>query len=376
MAESQQTPEHPIICACPYLPLREQVVFGPWRLVPLAQYDGAWLSPELETAAKQFLGCFRQVNGKAVKNPALLARACIGVDGVLPSDKEQKALVLAIQLGTVAANPYANDQNRESGWSVATTDNADIWFQPLNLANGFFAMDRGSRVRTTVGGMSFTNPRNGIPPPLELNLPSSVPIDEEILQATYDVLTAAGPESNLQRELRVAIHWLAKAWANSASITNADRLVYLKTATEVLSGTDKSRESARNLRARYETANTQDGKGLGICEMLWSPDESVRTRTWHDRSGAQRSEDMCEFEHWYMAFADARNDVVHGRSNSKDEYQQPGSPYNGAFVDVADRVVRELILLTIGLCGYPAVWRKGLTRASYRLRERLDNEMQ
>jgi hypothetical protein len=147
--------------------------------------------------------------------------------------------------------------------------------------------------------------------------------------------------------------------------------VFLKTATEGLTGTDESRESARLLRDRYATCLTQDGEAVGSDDLLWSQDEPSFVRCWRTGSGKTTTATLAAFEHWYMAFADARNAVAHRGRATTLVYAEAGSPYEGPFVDIADRVLRELVTLTLGLCGHPAVWRRGLGRASYRAWQRL-----
>ncbi len=55
---------------------------------------------------------------------------------------------------------------------------------------------------------------------------------------------------------------------------------------------------------------------------------------------------------------------MHALGSPNAIYAQPGSAYNGPFVEIGDRVIREAICVELGACGYPDVWRSRLTRAS------------
>ncbi|MGH9225744.1 MAG: hypothetical protein ACRD2W_18600 [Acidimicrobiales bacterium] len=249
---------------------------------------------------------------------------------------------------------------------MATADNADLWVQPLELADGSITLERGRRVRAVVGGYSVAESDFRIPAPLELRLPFGVRLDEDLLAAVYDVLLhpAAGHADRIAR-IAVAMQWVTKGWLNTASLSESDQLVFLKTASEALTGeTRQSHVAAARLRDLFRGALTQEGEGLGVDALLWSPNEPTFTRTWTKSSGATAQENVTAIEHWYGALADARNDVVHALGSPNLVYEQPGSAYAGPLVEVGDRVMREAICVELGECGYPDVWRRGLTRAS------------
>jgi hypothetical protein len=200
------------------------------------------LSPRFKDATHRFLACFRTQDGGPIDQPSLLARLDGGVDGTLPTDQEREALVTTIDFVTINANAYWTTSTQTAGWSMATTDNADLWFQPLDVEEGFFATGRGSRVNTMVGGHSFYNPDCLIPAPLEVNIPTPLRLDQELAAASFDVLTHGADDVAVR--LLVAMRWIAKSWANSPSTSWEDRMIFLKIASEGLSGTDSSIESA------------------------------------------------------------------------------------------------------------------------------------
>ena len=311
----------------------------------------------------------KTADGRPIERPSLLARIDSGVDGALPNERERQALRPTIDFVTLDANPYWSTGTQTSARSIATTDNADLWLQPLDIKNGFFSTERGSRVNTTIGGHSFHDSNCAIPPPLEINIPTPLRLDEQLAAASYDVLVRRA--NDLSDEVLVAMRWVAKSWANSASISSEDRIIFLKIASEALSGTDSSRRSACRLRTRYASCLSQEGAGVvGANDLLWRPEEPKLNRTWKDRSGSPCTEALSAFEHWYMALADVRNEIAHSGRASTLDYSE-GTAYDGPLVEIADRVLRELIKLSLGLGGHPAVWRRGRGRDWFRLWQHL-----
>jgi hypothetical protein len=150
----------------------------------------------------------------------------------------------------------------------------------------------------------------------------------------------------------------------------------LKTSSEALAGPAwGSIEVARAFRAVFEGAAAQEGGGFGVDKLLWRSGEPTFTRTCtHPHGGKTRQDALSALEHWYMPFADARNAVVHAAASPTLVYALPGSAYEGPFVEVADRVLREAIAVELGAVGHPATWRRGLTRARFEAWRRLRHD--
>lgn len=358
-------PQIPHATLLPYLPMSAAVEFAGWWLGPLESYEGRWHSKELERATRRLAAVFRDTAGAALRRPSMLVRSVDGVDGVPPTNAELKALQLAISFATIHQNRYWTSDTQSDSWRVATADNATVWVQPLDLVNGYVALGRGARVQTLAGGHQLNDESFAISPPLELHMPFGVSVDAELLEALYSVQMQPPDEcEHLVASLCVAIRWLVKSWQNTPSITWEDRLVFAKVATEALTGEDQTQLSAQALMAIFASARRQEGAEIGASNLLWQPDEPTLTRHWVDRSGRPKAADVTQFEHWAGAFGDERNAIVHGEASHNFTYDVPGSPYNGPFVEVADRVVREAIVVQLGNCGFPDVWRTGLSRAS------------
>jgi hypothetical protein len=362
----------PVVLALPVLPLRRPVEFGPWWLGSLEDFQGPWLSSEFESSARRFLGAFRDSSDDAIEKPAIIARREGGADGQPPTIAEHRAISAAIAFAVINQNPYWSEEVANAAWQVATTDNADLWVQPLH-PDGAIALGTGYRVAVTSGGWKVSDEGFRIPTPLELHMPLGVTLDEELLNATYTVLTTPPPGTEKDaRRIQVAIRWLLKSWQNTPSITWEDRLVFLKVATEAVTRNSNNAESAKSLEALFASAKEQDGGAVGIDDLLWQPDQPTYERTFHDRTGA-RTEEVSAFVDWAIELGRSRNALVHGDDDATLHYEKPDSPFNGPFVEVADRVVREAIGLLLGQCGFPSVWRRGLSRASYEALKHLES---
>lgn len=359
----------PSVALLPYLPLQQAVRFNGLWLGPLAEFEGPWDPPELEAAAGDFAALFVDSSGRPVERPSLLASATAGVDGRVPDLAGRQALTSALGFAVVDSNPVWSDETKHQSWRVATADNADLWFQPINLQTRSIATEVGSRVRTLHGGGTLDGPP--ISPPLELYMGGGRrKLDEELLGALHQVLTGTAPCAESAR-LGTAIRWHLKAWLNTASISDEDRILFLKVALEVLAGTDRSAEAAQHLNLLFGSVMEQDGVPIGVRDLLWSPWEPRLERSRRSRSGQMVKEQLQLFEHWFMALADARNEIVHSGKAARLDYSEAGSPYSGPLVETADRVAREAFKVALGRCGFPRVWRGGLSRASLSAAEHL-----
>jgi len=369
-AESS-VPSNPVACLVPYLPLSTPLVFSGWWLGPLESFGGPWLSTEFEQSVRRLAEVFRDPAGQPLRRPSILVSEVDGADGAPPSREALRCLQLAIAFATIQQNVYWSSDDRHDGWRVATSDNAMLWVQPLDLVDHRIALGRGSRVQSTAGGYKLTDEGFLIPPPLELHLPFYITLDAELLEALYTVLMQppAGTE-HVVSSIAVAVSWLIKSWQNTPSITWEDRLVFVKVATEALTGKERSHESAAALLEIFRSTPDQRGAGVGGSCLLWQPDEPLLTRT-YTKNGRPTASEVTQMEHWACALGDARNAVVHGEADIEHMYHEANSPYAGPFVEIGDRVVREAITVILGALGYPRVWRRGIARASFAAYEHL-----
>ena len=81
---------------------------------------------------------------------------------------------------------------------------------------------------------------------------------------------------------------------------------------------------------------------------MWSPAERpVRTHT--AKNG--KTYEITDLEKWFMAFAEARNEIIHEGKSPSLEYS--GSAYDGHFVFTAEFLLRAAITVWLSSHGYP-----------------------
>src|SRR5678815_1467927 len=106
---------------CPYLSLNSPLKLGAWTATPLSHFKGTW-APGLERMARQFLRAFHDAADRRISDPALIVHSTRGVDGVMPSRKQWRALQQALDFAVINSNPYR--VSGDGSWS-ATTDNSE-----------------------------------------------------------------------------------------------------------------------------------------------------------------------------------------------------------------------------------------------------------
>ena len=358
---SRSVPLNPVVIAFPFLPLAEPVTFGTWWLGPVADFDGPWAGAALERMGVKYLNSFRDAHGKPISNPALLASIDDGVTGARPEDAERAAVRKAIAFAVIDRNPVCGTTH-VSGHRCTTADNADYWEQPIDVDNGSIALERAGRVTQSIYGLSIADRCFAIAATPETVVPRTpVYLDELIVAALYDILLRAPADESAERAVRVstAISWLEKSWLHSMSIGWDDRLVFLKTGFEALTGESSTPKDMKALVRIFGSAQCQFGSEIGLEGLLRQSTEGTRTR--HVKRG---SCEVTDLEHWYGALADARNTIVHEGRVPDLCYEESGSPYSGHLVEVGDRVLREAIKVEIGNLGYPDAWRGPISRAS------------
>ena len=360
--------EHPVIVAFPFLPLSEPLEFDKWWLGPADTFEGPWASQALEDMGRRFLKAFRDASGKTITNPALLAHKNDGILGTRPSDCERQALRSAVLFATIDRNDYwTSDKNITH--NHVTADNTDYWEQPIDVDSGSIPLEWGARVRRQIFGRRLTDSDFQIYATTETVMPqNSIRLDGLIVQALDDILMRPhnaksnrnGDQVSIERLSR-AISWLEKTWLNTPSIGWEDRLVFLKTAFEALTGCSGTKQAGRKLKSIFESTQSQEGKQLELRTLLWRPNEGTRLRNFN---GKQRS--ITDLEHWYGTLADARNEIIHKGSIPNLQYKESDSVYNGPLVEIGDRVLREAIKVEMGNLGYPEAWRDTFGRCSLR----------
>jgi hypothetical protein len=349
----------------PYLPLLRPVTFAGWWLGPVGALPGPWHSPRFEELTHGLLAGLRDHLGRPVATPGILARAEEGANGRLPNRATRLALQRAIDLAVLDGNEPWQPEPSNQGFTTATSDNSELFVWPLDLDGGRVTTTRGALVQDVTGGLRI-GPDLRVFAPRELQLPPPRSVDGELLAAAYRVFVgdhdAADPE--LAGRLGQALTWLARAWRNTESLRHADRIVMLKTGFEALTGTSQTHAQAQWIRARLEVLAEHWVDEEAAEHLLWSPAE--RPARVFVRRDTGEPVPCTDLEHWYRSFGEARNQIIHGEPEPPVDYRQPDSPYNGPFVWTAERLLREVVRVTLGAFGYKHLWESLLWRAIHR----------
>ena len=349
----------PFLAFCPYLPMDEPIEFGDWKLGPLAEFEERWADPKFKKQAKAFLEKFVDGSGEQIERPSLLCRHQGLIDGTSPSTQEEiEALTAAIAFAFLDTNPRRRTSlPGQPSWCVVTTDNTEPFFWPIDLASGDVIVTTGIMVKTSNYQMNAEH--RTIRPPLDLHMPTVIrAVDAKCLEAVYQTVLKSlqTPETEAKADrLRIAIGWFAKAWRNTETVTYEDRVVFLKTAFEALSGTSNSRCTARFLRQLFE-AIPHTTTPLDSKRLVWSPEE----RAVHTLTINGKSYQITDLEQWFMAFADARNKIIHKGKSPPLEYSGRNAAYDGHFVFTAEFLLRAAIKVSLSSHDYPDLWRSDL----------------
>ncbi len=354
---------HPWLLFCPYLPISpdEVVAFSDWELGSLESFNDRWADSRFKDQAAAFLQKFVGPHGEPIGNPAILCKAGKPLDGQKPPDEELSALRLSLVFAYVNGNPRSQTGPQE-GWATLTADNAELHAWPIDLDHGRVTLTRGELVRVSVGGYTISDRDLVLRPPLDLHMPGFVcHPDRLVMTGTYETVLRSlrfPGEAPTADRVRVALEWFEKAWLNTSAIQWPERLVYLKTAFEALTGTHENWKSARTLRQMFEALPHTTEKDSET--LVWSPDEKpVHLRTW----GKGNSTRITDLEDWFIQFGEARNAIVHRVELPSPEYCGSNPTYSGPFVFTAEYLLRGVIKVLLSKLGFENAWWPELRRA-------------
>jgi hypothetical protein len=231
---------------------------------------------------------------------------------------------------------------------------------------GYVTVTTGLMVQTLDGGYQIGDAELIIRPPLDLHLQlGSHTADAMCLEAVYKTVLSSlqKPGANPTADrVKTAIGWLAKAWRNTATVHFPERVVFLKTAFEAMTGTSKSRVSAQKLRQLFEAVPNTSPTDSEL--LVWSPAERpVHTWTFM-KNGKPQTDKVTGLEHWFMSFSDARNTIIHQGVVPSLAYTNLSNPeYEGPFVFTAEFLLRAVMKVSLAQFGYPDLWRSATWRA-------------
>src|SRR5262249_35533569 len=184
---------------------------------------------------------------------------------------------------------------------------------------------------------------------------------EAVYRTVLSSLQSPGANPTADR-IRTAIGWLVKAWRNTATVHFPERVVFLKTAFEAMTGTSKSHVSAQALRQLFEAVPNTSVTDSEL--LVWSPAEQPVHNWTFMKSGKPQTVPVTGLEHWFMSFADARNTIIHQGVVPSLAYTHPqNAGYEGPFVFTAEFLLRAVVKVSLAQCGYPDLWRSAIWRA-------------
>ena len=326
------------IIVLPYLPLREAVVIGGWRLIPAQRADAeTFINDDIRAQAQGLLRLYGAGHG-ARKAGAVAAPPGGRIGDDVPRD-QMLTLRRAIVVGLLEGNPTPaalagddEDVDPNGGWKSATSDNAALWGHPID-ASGYIAVEYGAMVTTLSGGHNVLH-EDGVTirPPAELPTPFMYGYFDGFYADAMFATLAGGDDDS--RRLGRAIDWLDLAWRNSPSVTPELRVVMLRTGFEVLFGDDS-------------TFVVRDQ----LCALL-DPDDVGRVqRAWTTLAGKQQTAELSDLGWWFMQFAFLRNAIMHGEEVPETMFEHNGRPH----VWLGESRLRQAIKARVAEAGYPTV---------------------
>jgi len=326
------------IIVLPYVPLREAICVGGWRLVPAQRAESAAFA-DVETRGKAEgllrlygAGAGARIAGAFAAPPG----GRIGDDA--PVD-QLTTLRRAIVVGLLEGNPTPpglgedhEDVDPNGGWKSAASDNAALWGHEID-PSGYTAVEYGAMVTTLSGGHNVLHEGSvSITRPAELPAPFMYGfLDGVYCDAVFAVL-ASGDERS--RRLGRAIDWLDLAWRNTPSITPEVRVVLLRTGFEVLFGTDKTYV------VRDELTALLDGE-----------DTIRQQRTWTTLGGNTETLELSDLGWWFMQFAFLRNAIMHGDEVTPEMFEHEARPH----VWLGESRLRAAIKTLVAQAGHKTV---------------------
>lgn len=351
------------LMACPHMSLGRgpyaRIDFGRWTIMRLSDYDGDWPDPQAEAAARALLGGYRDSLGNAIQNPCVIFDQVDGILVDLPDEDEREIMQASLLFALLDANPNVMEIGEGAQVWPATSDNADIHFWPIGPPWDVVSFTIGSVARQ-LHGWTLLADDFAIPAPVEVPSIISAHPRPPVLAACYEYLADLSNDATRRERtaLLLALSWFAKAWRNTQSISVADRVVMLKIAFEVLTDKGASHEQATWIAETFNSLfASPDARPREREGLLASPSDIANCEhVWQGRNGKRHRSVVSDVEHWYMAFADARNQIVHAGDVQSLNYEACGSPYNGHFFMVGERLFRETVKARLALAGYPQVW--------------------
>lgn len=337
----------------PALRLAKGIDLGEWRVS--GDVNGVpWRNDRFKELVQKLMSTF---DAAEFPDGAMVFHREKGFNGEVPSEDLARNLEAAIRFAMLDANDHVIDL-ANAGRHLTTSENAALYIQPIDEDLGTITHREGGLLRPVlVGGCEIGSSAPPLPD-ATVALDQRARISQTLTRATFDALQRPDIEQN--RRLGIAIEWHSFALTNPRAVTLPQRIVALKTGFEALLRKSDSRQCAKKLRKLFERVTRDYGNLLPWTGVLWSPNERKDlARSWRKRDGSIERDTRTELEDWFMALADARNEIIHEGRLTSAVYapppERPLSRYAGHLFWKGERVLREAIKATLGaevlLCG-------------------------
>lgn len=271
----------------PALPLDKNLELGDW-VVGTPPAATPWVSQRFRDLSESLLRSFETLG---FKGAAMLWHRDRGFDGSKPPDDVSLAIHAAVTFAVLDANDRLRLTEPDDGnkaRDLATTENADLFIQPITEDDGRITHRRGGLLKSiSVGNMKI----GAEPPPLAdavERIDSPVPASSALARAVYEMVRT---DSQRGRAVATAAEWHRVALANPEAVTMGQRLIALKTGFEALFRTSSSRVAAQRLRNLFEDRTRQHLDHFPWKGLLWAPTEKRFLWRWNetrDVSGVAR----------------------------------------------------------------------------------------
>jgi hypothetical protein len=337
-------PQHPYFSFFPALPLFRNLQLGDWR-IGRPEADVIWRSSRFKELALTHLKAFAK---EGFKDGAMMWHRERGFDGSMPEPHVWSAIQAAVCFATLDANDHVRNE-LNAGHYVTTSENAELFTQPIDEERAFITHQRGGRLKNVLSGGWKIGEEIASLPDAVVAVSQPVIISQCLAAAVFCALLDTSKAAN--RRIAVALEWHRFALSNPRVVSWPQRIVALKTGFEALSGGEsKTHICGQFLRKLFENTTKPHVSLLPWAGILWSPKERTDlARSWGIRHQAVvRS----ELEDWFSALGDSRNEIIHEGTFSKEIYdappERPLSRYAGPLFWTADRVLREAAKAMLG----------------------------
>lgn len=335
----------PYLSFFPSLPLSNNLNLGEWS-IGRPDKDIPWKSQRFRDLASAHLESFAQ---RGFRDGALMWHSERGFDGSKPDEEIWSAIHAAVSFAALDTNDIVRATGR-GACDLLTSENGELFTQPIDEGNGYISIQKGGFLRaglvvgTRIGEVVWL-PESVIAPL------KPVLLSQHLLTSIYTAMLDSKNKDSLR--IRTTVAWHRKALVNAPAVKESERLIFLKTGFESLTGQSKTHHCARAIRQLFETAAEPNTQWLPWEGILWSPGERQLMREW-DGQRVLRS----ELEDWFQVFGSARNSIIHKGTLAKNSYylaERPHSRYVGSLFWTAERLLREALKAKLGgdllLCG-------------------------